>query len=150
MVTYQVETYSDVLPELRVIYPEHYNELEQGLMGGYDLDPDWSQYLALEQAGILKVITCRLDDKLIGYMMFIVSYHLHVKSCLTAYEDIYFVRKEYRKGRIGIKLFQYAEKYLKSININRIFTTTKVHKDNSKLLEYLGYTFIEKLYSKYI
>jgi hypothetical protein len=28
--------------------------------------------------------------------------------------------------------------------------STKVHLDNSKLFEYLGYTFIEKLYSKMI
>ena len=150
MVTYQVELYSDVLPELRVIYPEHYKEIEQEVSGGFELDPDWTQYFALEQAGMLHVITCRKDDKLIGYMFYIVSKHLHVKLCVTAYEDIYFLRKEYRKGRTGIRMFQFAEQHMKSIGVNKMLGTTKVHIDNSKLFEYLGYQFVEKLFSKYI
>ena len=149
-VTYQVEQYSEVLPELKVMYPEHYEELEQEVGGGYELDPDWSQYFALEQSGMLHVITCRKEGRLIGYMYYIVSRHLHVKSCVTAYEDIYFLRKEHRKGRIGINLFKFAEQYLKSIGVNKVLCSTKVHSDNSKLLQYLGYSFVEKLFSKYL
>lgn len=150
MITYQAEQYSDVIPELAVLYPEHYEEVESPVAEHYVLDPNWNQYKALEQAGILKVITCRNDEELIGYMMFMISPHLHVKSCLTAYEDVYLLRKEYRKGRTGIKLFQFAEQYLKSLNVNKILCSTKVHQDNSRLLEYLGYSFVEKLFAKYI
>ena len=99
---------------------------------------------------MLQVITCREDEELIGYMMFIVCSPLHVKSCLTALEDIYYLRKTHRKGRTGIKMFQFAEEHLKSLDVNRIMCSTKVHLDNSRLLEYLGYTFMEKLYSKFI
>ena len=150
MITYQAEKYSDVVSELAVLYPEHYEELGSPVATQYNLEPHWEQYLNLEQAGVLKVITCRKDEEMIGYMLFMVSPGLHVKSCLTAYEDIYFLRKQYRKGRIGIKLFQFAEQYLKSLNVNKIMCSTKVHLDNSKLFEYLGYNFIEKLYSKFI
>ena len=133
MITYQIEKYSDVVPELAVLYPEHYEELGSPVATAYNLDPDWDQYIKLEEAGVVKVVTCRSEGELVGYMIFMVSPGLHVKSCLTAYEDIYFLRKQYRKGRIGIKLFQFAEQYLKSLNVNKIMCTTKVHLDNSKL-----------------
>ena len=150
MITYQIERYSDVVPELATLYPEHYEELEGATSGGYDLDLDWNQYKNLDNAGMIQLVTCRSDGELIGYILYIVSRHLHVKTCLTAYEDIYFLRKQHRKGRTGIKLFQYAEQYLKSLHVNKILCSTKVHQDNSKLFEYLGYRFVEKLFSKYI
>ena len=150
MITYRVEKYSEALNDLIKIYPEHYDELEEGFKGGYELEPNWESYYGLEQSGMLQVITCREDEELIGYMMFIVCSPLHVKSCLTALEDIYYLRKTHRKGRTGIKMFQFAEEHLKSLDVNRIMCSTKVHLDNSRLLEYLGYTFMEKLYSKFI
>jgi GNAT superfamily N-acetyltransferase len=78
----------------------------------------------------------------------VVQPHLHYKSCKTAFEDIYFITKEYRKGRIGIKLFQYAEEVLKGIGVNRIIMHTKIHLDNSRLFERLGYTLTDKLFTK--
>ena len=75
---------------------------------------------------------------------------IHYKSCKTAYEDVYYVKKEYRKGRVGIKLFQYAEMALKRIGVNRVIIHTKIHLDNSRLLEYLGYKFTDKLFTKMI
>jgi N-acetylglutamate synthase-like GNAT family acetyltransferase len=67
---------------------------------------------------------------------------------MTAFEDIYFIKKEYRKGRVGIKLFQYAESVLKGIGVNRIIMHTKVHLDHSRLFEYLGYKHTDKLFTK--
>lgn len=150
MITYQSESYTACVPELALIYPEHYKELETPVAGNYELDLDWDQYKALDQVNMIHLITCRKEGELIGYILYIVSRHLHVKTCLTAYEDIYFLRKAHRKGRTGIKLFQFAEQYLKSQNVNKILCSTKVHQDNSRLFEYLGYSFIEKLYSKYL
>ena len=150
MITYQVEKYSDVVPELAILYPEHYEEVEAPVAHNEVLDLNWDQYTNLDNAGMIQLVTCRSDGELIGYILYIVSRHLHVKTCLTAYEDIYFLRKQHRKGRTGIKLFQYAEQYLKSLHVNKILCSTKVHQDNSKLFEYLGYRFVEKLFSKYI
>ena len=148
MITYQVEKYSNCVEELKKLYPEHYEELS--VTKSIPLEPNYEVYKYIEDAGILKVVTCRNDEDLIGYILFIVTPHLHYKSCITAVEDIYFVRKDYRKGRTGIKLFQFAEKYLKEQGVHRVIYGTKVHLDNSKLFEYLGYSFFEKLYSKMI
>ena len=148
MITYQVEKYSDCVEELKQLYPEHYEELS--VTKSIPLEPNYEVYKNIEDIGILKVVTCRNDKELIGYILFIVTPHLHYKSCITAVEDIYFVKKDYRRGRTGIKLFQFAEKYLKEQGVHRVIFGTKVHLDNSKLFEYLGYTFFEKLYTKMI
>jgi len=146
MVTYQVEAYSDCIEKMKEHYDDHYAELS--VTKTVPLEPDYEAYFTLEKLGLSKVITCRKDNVLIGYIIFVITPHLHYKSCVTAVEDIYYVAKQERKGRVGIRLFQYAEQYLKSIGVHRIIYSTKTHLDNSKLFEYLGYSFIEKVYSK--
>lgn len=136
----------DFLDELEQVFPEHYEEL--CVTKEFPLEPDYEAYRRIGQAGMLRTVTCRADGVLVGYIVFIVSPHLHYKSCATAIEDIYFVKKEYRKGRVGIRLFQYAEKVLKDRGVKRIVMHTKVHLDNSKLFEYLGYKWTDKVFSK--
>jgi len=134
------------LPEFEKLFPLHYEEL--CVTKEFPLEPDIEAYRALANAKMLRCITCRADGELIGYIVFTISRHMHYRSCITAFEDLYFVRKDYRKGRVGIKLFQYAEKVLRQFGINRIVMHTKVHLDNSRLFEYLGYKWTDKVFTK--
>jgi len=143
--------YEDVDPwkfldELKEIFPVHYEEL--CVTKEYELEPDYDAYKRLADCNWLRCITCRCDAELIGYIVFVVQPHLHYKSCLTAFEDIYYVKKEYRKGRVGLRLFKYAEDVLKQRGVNRIIMHTKVHMDHSRIFEYLGYKNTDKLFSK--
>ena len=147
MVTYQVEEFSQCIPEVRLHLDEHYEELSV-TKNGFPLDPDWDAYDRMEQQQALKIVTCRKDGELVGYVFFLLHYNLHYRTMLTAAEDIYYLKKSERKGRVGIKLFKFADDYLKSIGVKRVILGTKVHLDNSRLFEYLGYTFFEKLHSK--
>jgi len=136
----------EFLPEFEKLLPEHYEEL--CVTKEYPIEPDIEAYKAFADAKMLRTITCRADGELIGYIIFTVNRHMHYRSCITAFEDLYFVRKDYRKGRVGIKLFQYAEKVLKQFGVNRIVMHTKIHLDNSKLFEYLGYKWTDKVFTK--
>jgi GNAT superfamily N-acetyltransferase len=143
--------YEDVPPlnfldELKQIFPVHYEEL--CVTKEYELEPDYDTYKRLADCNWLRCITCRCDGELIGYIVFIIQPHLHYKSCLTATEDIYYVKKEYRKGRVGLRLFMYAEQVLKGLGVNRVVMHTKVHMDNSRIFEYLGYKNTDKVFSK--
>jgi len=143
--------YADVdafkfLDEFEQLFPLHYEEL--CVTKEFELEPDYDAYRRVAQAGMLRCVTVRNDDELIGYVIFFISPHLHYKSCVTATEDIYFVRKDFRKGRVGIKLFQYAEQVLRHCGVQRIVMNTKVHLDNSKLFEYLGYKMTDKVFTK--
>lgn len=146
MITYRISTAQNCYKKLTDLLNEHYKEVS--LLTEYKLKPDWNIYLNLDRQGKVKVVLCEDNDKIIGYIVFFITQHLHYVDCLVASEDIYYLKPEYRKGRIGIKMFKFAEEYLKSININMIKYSTKTHLDNSKLFEYLQYSLTEKVYTK--
>jgi len=114
------------------------------------LNPDIDTFQFLEDCDHLHIITLRDDGKLVGYHASIVRSHLHYKDSLTAYVDMYFVHPDYRKGRVGIDLFKYAEKSLSARGCERVYTGTKLHKDMGVLLSRLGHKETERLYVKYI
>ena len=145
-VTYQTEDPAEFIEALKGVLPEHYDEL--CVTKDFPLMPDYEAYGRLHVAGMLRCITVREDNELIGYALFIVHPHLHYKSCITAFEDIYFLKKEHRKGRVGIRLFQFAEDVLKKEGVHRIIMHTKIHMDNTRLFEYLGYKLTDKLFTK--
>jgi hypothetical protein len=144
--TYQVEDPAEFIEALKDILPTHYDEL--CVTKDFPLMPDYESYGRLHVARMLRCITVREDNELIGYAIFIIQPHLHYRSCTTAFEDIYFLKKEKRKGRVGIRLFQFAEGVLKQEGVDRVVMHTKIHMDNSRLFEYLGYKLTDKLYTK--
>jgi len=146
VITYNDEDPTVFFGELAPILPEHYEEL--CVTKDFPLEPDFAAYDRLNTARMLKAVTCRNDGELIEYIIFIIQPHLHYMSCITAFEDLYYVKKEYRKGRTGIKLFQFSEKVLKDAGVKRIIMHTKIHMDNSRLFEYLGYKNTDKLFTK--
>jgi GNAT superfamily N-acetyltransferase len=145
-VQYVVEDPATFIEELKEVIPLHYDEL--CVTKDFPLLPDYEAYGRLYMAGLLTCVTARDASGLIGYAIFIVQPHLHYRSCKTAFEDIYFLRKEHRLGRTGIRLFQFAEEALRADGVNRIIMHTKIHMDNSRLFEYLGYKHTDKLYTK--
>ena len=132
--------------ELQQLLRQNYEEL--CVTKEFEIEPDWDAYKRIAAAGMLRTVVCRVDGVAVGYAVFIIHPHLHYKSCKTAFEDVYFIDKAYRKGRVGIKLFQYAEQVLKRCGVNRIIMHTKIHMDNSRLFEYLGYKLTDKLFTK--
>lgn len=146
MIAYNVEDPATFMGEMRELLPLHYDEL--CVTKDFPLLPDYEAYGRLHSSGMLRCITARDGADLVGYAIFIVQPHLHYMTCKTAFEDIYFLRKDHRLGRTGIRLFQFAEEALKNDGVHRIIMHTKVHLDNSRLFEYLGYKHTDKLYTK--
>lgn len=148
MITYTTAKVSECFDEILTLLDAHYQELS--VTKHYKLNPIFEIYQANEKHGKCRVILCKDDNVIIGYIVFFIDSNLHYKDCLLASEDIYYLKPEYRKGRTGIKMFKYAEEYLKSLGVNMIKYSTKVHSDNSKLFEYLGFEFTEKVFIKTI
>jgi GNAT superfamily N-acetyltransferase len=146
MIIYEDVDFFKVIHEMEALFPEHYEEL--CVVKEFQYEPDYDAYRRMYEAGMLRCVTCRNDAELIGYMVFFIAPHMHYKSCKTAHEDVYFVKKEYRKGRIGIRLFKYAEEVLRRIGVQRIVMHTKLHTDNTRLFEYLGYKLTDKIFTK--
>lgn len=146
---YQQEFLPTVENDIRPLIQKHWEDIALN-KDKIKLNPDWDAYYVLEQAGVLKIFTAREGDKLVGYFVVIIQYNMHYKDHLFASNDIIFLHPDYRKGRTGIKLIQFAEKCLKEDGVSVLTINTKVHKPFDKLMEFLGFGLIERVYSKYI
>lgn len=146
---YQQEFLATVQQDIKPLLEKHWSEIALN-QDKIKLNPDWGAYNQLEQAGKLKIFTARDDGKLVGYFVVIVDRHIHYKDHLFANNDILFVDKEYRKGFTGIKLVKFAEKCLKEDGVSVLTINTKVHQPFDKMLTFLKFNKIERIYSKYI
>lgn len=150
MITYSVELMDECLEDMRHLWMVHWEEIALD-KDKIALEPDIDTFRHLEAAGALHVVVARDEvQQVVGYHVSVVRPHLHYRSSLTAYVDMYFIHPDHRRGRVGIKLFLYAEQTLRELGVQRIYTGTKLHKDMGRLLEFIGHKETERLYTKYI
>lgn len=150
LTTYQVERFADIADELPPLWVKHWRVLgmEQGRV---KLDPDVVQYLALEVAGILHVVTARRAGALIGYFFNLLPpQDLHYKGHKRAWADIYFVDPEASPGlSLGVKLLKLAlftRDRLRALGVQEHRTSVKLHSDIGLLWQRLGYRPVETVY----
>ncbi len=146
---FQVEAWSACKAEMAALWPIHWEEVAND-KDKIKLDVWFEAYDEMEKSGQLHIVTARIDGKIFGYHWSVVRPHLHYKSSLTAYTDIYFLHPDFRKGMNGIKLFKFVEKSLKERGVEKMYTASKVKLDKSPIFEFLGWDEAETVYTKYI
>lgn len=149
MVTYATESLRDSQPEFEELLPGHWEEIARD-RDVIKLAPDWPSYHALEAAGQLHFLVCRVDGKMVGYHLAFVRPHLHYKNSLSCITDIFYLKPEFRKGGIGKNLFVESEKVLKARGVQKVFLGCKIVLDLTPLFEKLGYHKIEYVFAKVI
>lgn len=149
LVTFHVEPWSEVYPELEPHWEAHWREVATH-QDEIPLSVDWGAYAAFERLGQLHVVTARSAGAVVGYHISFVRPHLHYSTSLTAFTDVYWLHPDFRKGRTGIKLFQHVEQTLRARGVQRMYTGTKLSLDMGRLFERLGWTEIERTFSKVI
>jgi hypothetical protein len=144
---YSQESFEEIIPELKDFEHTHWLELAVS-KDSVPVDMDWQRFVKMEREGKLHTVTVRKNHKLVGYHITLVGGHLHYKSTLHGIVDLYYIKKDDRLGRTGLRLFQYAEMSLKQRGVKKIITGTKLHSDNTRLLEFLGYKNSDKTFFK--
>ena len=149
MLTAHVESFMACLPELAPVLPLHYQELALD-QDKVPLDPDYSRYQMLEDAGALLFVALRQRGALVGYYIGFMLPHMHYASCMTCSTDIFYVLPELRlKGGGGV-LFNAVEAELKRRKVQRWIVAFKCHLDAGGFFEQLDFVPIERVYSKWI
>lgn len=149
VITYQVEAWSAVLPELEACWKAHYEEIAQD-QDTMPLDVDYAAYAVLEQAGILHVSTVRVDGELVGYYITFVRPHIHYRSILCGYVDVYYVKPVYRQGYLPVTLFRKAERHLRALGVQKLFSSCKVYASVAPLFQRLQWRETDLMYTKWI
>ena len=148
-ITCQVESIDEVIDEMRPLWDLHWNEIALD-KNRVPLNPDVQSFRLMEEMNGLHIATVRDEKKLVGYHVTVLRTHLHYRHSLTAYVDMYFLHPDYRQGMAGIKMFKFVEDQFKKLGVERIYQSTKKHKDLGRLFERLGYKVTERIFTKWI
>lgn len=148
---FKEEAFGTVRAEIEALMHAHWREI-----GGTDsqpLDPDWDRFAALEEAGVLAVLTARdRHGVLVGYIVHIVFRNLHYRTLLQAHDDAHYLAPEYRRGLAACRMFRAAEKMLQGHGVRAVTYHTKLRAGNDRgaVFKRLGYEPVETLYRKAI
>jgi len=116
-------------------------------------DPQWDQYVAMELAGHLRVLSARdPSHQLVGYTSTIVAPLLHSQRVLRARSDAFYVDPLFRHAGLGAAMFQRCEQDLRRQGVHRMEWIAKCARDGTvpadTLLRRLGYVPFEVAYGK--
>ena len=129
------------------LFQEHYEEiaLRKDLM---ELKPNWPLYDALDQSGSLFIYLAMQGDVCIGYSMNLVANHLHYADLKYSQNDVLFIKKEFRGGRIGLRLMKITEEHAKSLGCKVMLWHAKERTTLAALLPRLKYGVQDIIFSK--
>ena len=144
---YALEKLSDVQEEIQPLLEAHWKEIACN-KDKIKMNPDWDQYALVEEQGHLGIYTARLEGALVGYFVVIATTHMHYKDHIFAVNDVIFLAKEHRKGSLGKRLIEYAQEDLRDKGVSVLAINTKVHQPFDGLMEHMGFSLQERLYSK--
>lgn len=145
----QVEPWSDCKEEARSLWPAHYEENGQD-KARMKLDPNVALIDRIEQMGNAHIVTVRAGGELVGYHGSVIEPLLHYQSIIAGKSDLFWLRPDMRRGRLAIDLFKEVERSSRARGVDVLYDATKLNADCGRLFEYLGYSPIERRYSKWI
>lgn len=138
-VKFSRESFDELFEDIKPLLTSHWKELAL-YKEEVPLDPDFERYRQYHDAGIMQFFTARIDGKLIGYSIYIVSpRHLHY-SVRVASNDIIWVHPDHRNIGVGNGLFDFVESELAKDGPVLIHTETKEeHPQLASLLTLRGH-----------
>lgn len=146
--TFQVEKWSDCLSELRPLFAFLWKDVAVD-QDRFVAKCEESKYKALEEAGALCLTTMRIEGKLVGFYVALILPNPHYEGQgKMVYTDMYFVLPVMRRGNLGLKLFTFSEKVWKQWGAVKAYSSHKIHRDRSKMLQALGWKATDTVYSK--
>lgn len=149
MITYHKEVLSEIKGEILPLLEDHYKEVAL-YQDKVEFCPDWRKYKQMEDAEILKVATVRDSGKLVGYYICFVLPNPHYSKDLYSVNDIVLIKKEYRKAKVGVGLFQFVEDWMREEGVSVMTVHMKTFLPFDSLCKGLGWDYSERLYTKCI
>ena len=142
-------TYDEFVVLADPLFEEHYEEIARNKQI-MKLKPNYQLYEALNSTGWLFIYVAMRDDVCIGYSMNIMMHHLHYADLRIAQNDVLFVKKEFRGGRLGLRLLKVTEDHARSEGCKLMLWHAKENTALAELLPKLKYGVQEIMYSKEI
>lgn len=145
MVEFAVEKIGVLWQNMDVVQA-HYEESAQ-FKQVQKLDPDFEAYDRAEQADKLWVMTARDGEKLVGYIVMLLSADMHYRKMRRATEDIHFILPEYRKGLTGYRMLSETKRAMQEKGVHTVTFRTKAEASHGVLFERLGGVLHDLVYT---
>ena len=129
------------------LFEAHYEEIALH-KGSMKLDPNWHRYYVLEEQDAVVCLAAWLGEEMVGYSVSILYEHMHYKDVLVMHNDVLFVKKEHRRGGLGIKLIEATEEMAKARECHVVLFHSKVDTPLGLILEARGYGVQDVMQSK--
>jgi hypothetical protein len=113
-----------------------------------DFDPDHERYVALENIGMLHILTARDEGVLVGYFFVGILRHPHDRKCLIGTDMLVYCRPQYRRELLGPLMYDAAEKKLEELGAHIVMFRKKAHWNGDGFLTRRGYGPQETIYDK--
>lgn len=124
MITWLVENWRDCWQEMRPLWPLHYREIAIH-QDSIPLDPDLPEYMRMADSGSLCVVVGRQAGTIVGYHLSIIRPHLHYRSTLHAFTDIYYLAPELRGNREGAAMIEAVKLAWRERGVTKGFSAYK-------------------------
>ena len=129
------------------LFEEHYQEIARNKQI-MKLKPNWPMYETVDRNGCLFIYLAMQGDVCIGYSMNIMMNHLHYADLKYCQNDVLFIKKEFRGGRIGLRLMKTTEEHAKSLGCKVMLWHAKERTTLAALLPRLKYGVQDIMFSK--
>lgn len=123
-IAFAIETYDQIIGEIKPMLPEHW--LELAVHKDIPLDPDYEFYAKASAAGLLTFMTVRKEGALIGYAIWVVKAHAHYKAHTWALNDIVWLHPDHRGMSTGRALVAFWEAEFRARGVAVIHVDTKI------------------------
>lgn len=146
-----LETFDSLWPEADALARKHFQEVDGGVEPNRPFELDAPLMRMIEQAGSLKIITARVNGKLVGYCSWNISPDVESRGLLIAQQGAWFIDEEHEG--LGIRMFRVAISELKKFGVKNIFPHHRMQGRGVRLgriFERLGAKEIQHTYSLWI
>lgn len=147
-ISFQVEKWSDALPELRQLFLLLWSDVAVD-KDRFVAKCDEEKYAALEKLNMLCLVTARDAGALIGYYLVFITPNGHYHGAgLMAFTDMFYLLPQFRRGNIGLRLFTFAEKVWREKGCVKAYSSNKLHRSRPGIFKALGWKATDMIYSK--
>jgi len=144
MIKFSEEQLSECVDDIEDLVFANFNETAYSSLSECDIN--YESYIKLQEQGLVKFFVVKSNSKIIGYAVFLVTEHSHMKGSLVARQDALYVGKQSRG--VGDRFIKWCENKLELSGVMGIIATVRAEKDHSKYYESLGYKLVDRVYLK--
>lgn len=144
-------TVDDVMnsAEIDFLFEEHWHEIARN-KHVMVLKPNMDRYYAMEAQGMLLTLAAYHGDELVGYSVNFIMTHLHYADLWVCSNDLLFITKPHRQGRLGLQLMRKTEELAKVRGAELMLWHAKKDTVMANMLERMGYGIQDIIFSREI